>query len=105
REALDSRRTLAYFYGHVAGEEPWLKSLFLASVQWEKVSERGKSISYRVTNLSGIQYTFSIGTAEYILEGEASIQITLPADQREVVMHILNMHCYEGMHPVVSMAL
>ena len=105
REALDNRRTLAYFYGNVAGEEKWLKSLFLASVQWEKVSERGKSISYRVTNLSGIQYKFTIGGTQYILDGGASIQISLPAAQREVVMHILNMHYYEGKHPVVSMVL
>jgi len=105
REALDNRRTLAYFYGHVAGEEKWLKSLFLASVRLEKISEKGKSVSYRVTNLTGIQYKFSIGTTKYILDGGASIQISLPADQREVSLHILNMHCYEGQHPVVSMAL
>jgi len=105
REALDNRRTLAYFYGNVAGEERWLKSLFLASVQWEKVSERGKSISYRVMNLSGIQYKFSIDAAEYILDGGASIQISLPAGKREVSMLVLNMHCYEGMHPEVSMVL
>ena len=105
REALDERRTLAYFSNNVAGEEKWLKSLFLASVQWEKVSERGKSISYRVTNLSGIQYKFSIGAAEYILDGGASIQISLPAGKREVSLNVLNMHCYEGKHPEVSMVL
>jgi hypothetical protein len=105
REALDGRRTLAYFYDNLAGEEQWLKSLFLASVQLEKVSEKGGSASYKMTNLSGIQYKFTIGTAQYTLDAGSSIHITLPAAQREVSLHILNMHCYEGMHPVVSMVL
>ncbi len=105
REALDGRRTLAYFYGNVAGEEQWLKSLFLASVKLEKVSEKGKSASYKMTNLSGIQYKFTIGDAQYILDAGSSIHITLPVNKREVSMHVLNMHYYEGKHPVVSMVL
>jgi 3',5'-nucleoside bisphosphate phosphatase len=105
REALDNRRTLAYFYGNVAGEEPWLKSLFLASVRLEKISEKGKSAFYKMTNLSGIQYKFTIGGTPYMLDAGSSISVTVPVTQREVVMHILNMHYYEGIHPVVSMAL
>jgi hypothetical protein len=105
REALDNRRTLAYFYGHVAGEEKWLKSLFLASVRLEKIYEKGKSAFFKMTNLSGIQYKFTIGGTPYILDGGASISITVPAAQQEMVMHILNMHCYEDKHPVVSMVL
>ena len=105
RQALDDRRTLAYFYGNVAGEEKWLKSLFLASVQWEKVLEQGKTTFYNVTNLSGIQYKFSIGDTEYTLDGGSSIHISLPAGKREVLLHVLNMHCYEGMHPEVSVVL
>ena len=58
-----------------------------------------------MTNLSGIQYKFTIGTAQYTLDAGSFIHITLPAAQREVSLHILNMHCYEGMHPVVSMVL
>ena len=105
REALDNRRTLAYFYGNVAGEEKWLKSLFLASVKLEKIAEKGKSASYKMTNLSGIQYKFTIGTAPYVLDAVSSIHITLPAGQREVTLRVLNMHYYEGKHPVVSMVL
>jgi predicted metal-dependent phosphoesterase TrpH len=105
REALDNRRTLAYFYGNVAGEERWLKSLFLASVKLEKISEKGKSAFYKMTNFSGIQYTFTIGDAQYMLDGGSSIHITLPVNQREVSLHVLNMHYYEGKHPLVSMVL
>lgn len=105
REALENGRTLAYFYDNVAGEEKWLKSLFLASVKLEKILKKEKTSFYRMTNLSGINYTFTIGTAQYMLDAGSSIQITVPANQREVSLEVLNMHYYEGRHPVVSMVL
>jgi len=67
--------------------------------------EQGKTTFYNVTNLSGIQYKFSIGDTEYTLDGGSSIHISLPAGKREVLLHVLNMHCYEGMHPEVSVVL
>ena len=96
KDALLNRRTLAYFSDNVAGEEQLLKKLFLASVQFVKVSSNNKQNFYKFSNNSGIPYVFSIGSMKYTLDAKSHILVGIPLESKNVDFVIHNMHCYEN---------
>jgi hypothetical protein len=61
REALDARRTLAYFQGTLVGDAEYLTKLIAASLKTRQVGGR-----MEVTNVSDITYTMVQGDALYI---------------------------------------
>ncbi|MCE5321425.1 MAG: hypothetical protein PHV09_03760 [Bacteroidales bacterium] len=105
KEALLNRLTLAYFDDNVAGDEKLLTSLFLASVKAGKISGNEKQSVYRFRNDSGIPYHFSIGSKKYDLDPNSDILINLASDVKTVDLLVLNMHYYEGKHPLISISL
>ena len=62
REALDARRTLAYFHGTLVGSAEYLTKLLSASLKVRKISDS----RMEVTNVSDITYTMKQGDAIYI---------------------------------------
>ena len=62
REALDARRTLAYFHGTLVGSAEYLTKLLNASLKVRKISDS----RMEVTNVSDITYTMKQGDAIYI---------------------------------------
>ena len=62
REALEARRTLAYAFGNVAGDEQLLKDFFLACVKFEPVMKDYKNRQiFTITNTSSLPFAFRIG--------------------------------------------
>ena len=61
REALDARRTLAYFHGTLVGDAEYLTKLIAASLQTKMIGDR-----MQVTNVSDITYTMTQGDTLYI---------------------------------------
>ena len=62
REALDARRTLAYFHGTLVGSAEYLTKLLTASLKVRKISDS----RMEVTNVSDITYTMTKGDAIYV---------------------------------------
>lgn len=62
REALDARRTLAYFQGTLVGNAEYLTKLLAASLKVRKIS----ADRMEVTNISDITYTMTQGDALYV---------------------------------------
>ena len=61
REALDARRTVAYFQGMLVGNAEYLTKLIAASLKTRQVGGR-----MAVTNVSDITYTMVQGDALYV---------------------------------------
>lgn len=61
REALDARRTLAYFHGMLVGSAEYLTKLIAVSLKTRHVGDR-----MEVTNVSDITYTMVQGDALYV---------------------------------------
>lgn len=104
REALESRRTLVYSYGTVAGEELLLKDFFAASVSTKQISEDAKKKSRRVklTNNSSIPYTLRVRKGSPVmLRPMSSIIVTAPKN-KPISCTVLNMLCGANQHPTVE---
>lgn len=78
REAMDAKRTLAYSFGTVAGDEQLLKDLFYASVKvvYAAIEKPGR-IFLQLENTSSIDYLLRIGeNGELIrLDGGKSVSV------------------------------
>ena len=103
REAMESKRTLAYSHGTLAGEQSLLVDLFKASIA-TKVIQTASSGAKTVllTNNSSIKYTLRFGNANpVILEPFTSIRATSGKDGK-LAVKVENMWCGEDSHPVVE---
>ena len=101
REAMESKRTLAYSHGTLAGEQSLLVDLFKASIA-TKVIQTASSGAKTVllTNNSSIKYTLRFGDANpVILEPFTSIRATSGKDGK-LAVKVENMWCGEDAHPV-----
>lgn len=105
REALESRRTLAYSHGTLAGEESLLVDLFKASVATKVIQTAANgSKTVQLTNNSSIKYTLRFGNANpVILRPFTSIRATTGKDGK-LAVKVENMWCGEDAHPVVEFA-
>lgn len=105
REALESRRTLAYSHGTLAGEEGLLVDLFKASVATKVIQTAANgSKTVQLTNNSSIKYTLRFGNANpVILKPFTSIRATTGKDGK-LAVKVENMWCGEDAHPVVEFA-
>ncbi|MEN8229339.1 MAG: Sb-PDE family phosphodiesterase [Bacteroidota bacterium] len=60
KDALFNRRTVAYlkrgFYNQLMGKEEYLKALFFASVEFELLSNTENSLSFRIKNISDLDF-------------------------------------------------
>lgn len=105
KEALKARRTLAYAYGSIAGEESLLKDLFKASVKttvaYTNPSNGNRTVS--LSNLSSFSYTIRIGSGNPInLKAFSTINTTVAKDAK-LVVKVENMWSGEDSHPEVEL--
>lgn len=103
REGLESRRTLAYAYGDIAGSEALLKDFFRACVEFKLLpSDKEGERHIIITNRSSIPYSLSYtgGTPELRLEGMSSIVYTTRESETEFT--ITNMWYGPDKHPSVK---
>lgn len=106
KEALKARRTLAYSFGTIAGEESLLKDFFKASIAAKVVytnpSNGSRTVS--LTNNSSIPYTIRIGGGNLTtLSPFCSVRTTVAKDGK-LVVKVENMWSGKESHPEVEIA-
>lgn len=106
KEALKARRTLAYSFGTIAGEESLLKEFFKASIAAKVVytnpSNGSRTVS--LTNNSSIPYTIRIGGGNLTtLNPFCSVRTTVAKDAK-LVVKVENMWSGKDAHPEVEIA-
>ena len=105
REALEAKRTLAYCYGTVAGEEDLLVDLFKASIATKVIlTATNGTKTVQLTNNSSIAYTVRIGDANPLVINPFSSIRTSVAKGAKLALKVENMWCGEDAHPVVELA-
>ncbi len=106
RSAMEARRTLAYSFGTLAGDEQLLKDLFLASVKVEVVytNDKGARI-VRLTNTTSLSYQISVdGRNPLIIKPFSSIQVSVAKD-KTLSFEVCNMWCGADRHPKIECKL
>ena len=100
REALEARRTIAYAYDQLCGDEALLKALFGASVKFTlvRIDSKGRNI-FNITNMSSLPFAVS-------LPGHNPIWIdpftTVQTKSADLILTVHNMWCGEKSHPQVT---
>lgn len=102
KESLKARRTLAYSFGTIAGDEQLLKDFFNASVACEviAVDEKGNR-TYELRNNTSLPYTLNLGTDPLVLDSFAVIKKIVESDQT-LRIEVMNMWYGEDSHPVIE---
>jgi predicted metal-dependent phosphoesterase TrpH len=79
REALEAKRTLAFFNGNLVGDKEYLSKVLDASLQIKKVGER-----ISVTNVSDITYKMVLGNDYYVFPAGKTVIFKKPAGELQV---------------------
>ena len=104
REALEAKRTLAYGFGAVCGEEQLLKDFFTASVKVTVDRLGTQNVYLTVTNMSSITYVLKRGDSNQVkLAPFHSVQFSMPKTRETLDLTVLNMYSSKDAHPVVSL--
>ena len=83
KEALKKRRTLAYSFGTVAGDEELVKDFFLACVKFETFRVDGKGKRYmRMTNNSSMDFVLTFGGNPVQLRAFTSRNVSVAKDKK-----------------------
>ena len=103
REAMESKRTLAYSHGTLAGEQSLLVDLFKASIATKVIQTASSGAkAVQLTNNSSITYTIRIGNANpLVIKPFSSIRTSVAKDAK-LAVKVENMWCGEDAHPVVE---
>ena len=91
KEALKKRRTLAYSFGTLAGDEQLIKDFFLACVKFEtfRVDEKGKSY-IRMTNNTSMDFVLNFGGNPVQLRAFTSRNVSV-AKGKELTFSVENL--------------
>ena len=79
REALEAKRTLAFFQGNLVGDKEYLSKLVGASLKTRTVGDK-----LEVTNISDITYSMTQGDALYIFPAGKTVLIKAPQGELSV---------------------
>ena len=106
REAIEARRTLAYSFGTIAGDEQLLKDLFTASVRTSVLHTDAKGRrTVSLTNNSSVQYVLRLpGQNPFILNPFSTVTTTV-AQNRPLRLTVENMWYSEQDHPQIELML
>ena len=91
KEALKKRRTLAYSFGTLAGDEQLIKDFFLACVKFEtfRVDDKGKR-SMRMTNNTSMDFVLNFGGNPVQLRAFTSRNVSV-AKGKELTFSVENL--------------
>ena len=103
KDALKARRTLAYSFGTVAGEEQLIKDFFMACVKFEtfKVDGNGKR-TMRMTNNSSVPFILKFGGNPVQLRPFTSRNVSVAKDA-ELKFTVENMWIPGEKHPEIKL--
>lgn len=105
REALEARRTLAYGFNTISGEEQLLKDFFAAGVKVELIRESSSGAELMLINTTPFTYIIrQDGKNQQRIAPCTSILIKAPKGQRSLKFEVLNMFCRSDKHPVVDLS-
>ena len=105
KDALVNRRTIAYGFDQIAGEESLIKDLFNACVtaEYVRTDSKGNTI-FNLTNMSSLVFAASLnGSNPHWIAPFSTVPMKIKSDVIE--LKILNMWCGEGKHPVIEVKL
>lgn len=103
RESLEHRRTLAYSFGVLAGEESLLKEFFTASIATRKISASKKSAKVQLTNTTSIPFVVRIGKGNPInIPAFCSVIVSAKAG-KPVNCTVLSMWSGMEEHPTIGL--
>ena len=105
REALEARRTLAYGFNTISGDEQLLKDFFAAGVKVELIRESSSGAELMLINTTPFTYIIrQDGKNQQRVAPCTSILIKAPKGQRSLKLEVLNMFCRSDKHPVVDLS-
>lgn len=102
REALENRRTLAWSFGTLAGEEQMLKDFFKACVSVREIVSDGKYTTYAVTNNSSLEFMLQGSGTPFRFRPFTSFTAKVRKGE-SLKWTLLNCWCGENSNPVVEM--
>ena len=103
RESLEARRTLAYSFGVLAGEEALLKDFFTASIQTKKILTSKKTTSVQLTNTTSLPFVILVGKGNPTVLPAFSSAIVSARTGKPVECTVLSMWSGMEQHPVVKL--
>lgn len=94
KEALIARRTIAFFNGHLAGKEEYLKALFEASISIKKMGyiERWKENGYEISNNSDLTFILSTGENALYIEPRSVARLEVKVEVKKIEVAVINCH-------------
>ena len=105
REALEARRTIAYGYNTLCGEQQLLKDFFVAGVRTAIMQRTSSLVSVALTNMTSIPYTIRMeGGNPMKLDPFTTLWLKVPAGAAAIELEVLNMFYSRDSHPVVQLA-
>jgi hypothetical protein len=102
RESLEARRTLAYSFGVLAGEESLLKDFFTASIETKKLVVGKKNSRVQLTNKTSIPFVIRIGNGNPIKIPALSSVIVTARNGKPIACTVLSMWSGMDQHPVAK---
>ena len=105
REALEAKRTLAFSFGTVAGDEELLRALFLASVEFKTTDASKKRTYIQLENNSSIDFIIrqAEGANTEVLKRHSSILIRLSkGDSQQITIE--NLWCGADKKVVIDLS-
>lgn len=104
REALEARRTLAYGFNTLSGEEQLLKDFFAAGVKVEVIRESSSGTELMLTNTTPLTYIIrQDGKNQQRVAPHTSILVKASKGKHSIQFEVLNMFCRSDKHPVVEL--
>ena len=104
REALEARRTLAYGFNTISGDEQLLKDFFVAGVRVEVIRESSSGTELMLTNTTPLTYIIrQDGKNQQRVAPHTSILVKASKGKRSIQFEVLNMFCRSDKHPVVEL--
>ena len=104
RDALEARRTLAFGYNTICGDEQLLKDFFAAGMRTEVVKTDSKGVStVMLTNTTSLPYLIKIGKSNPVcLDPFSTISMKSSEGSRTLKFEVLNMFCSKDSHPIME---
>ena len=108
REGLEARRTLAYSFGVLAGEEKLLRDFFEASIETRKLAvvvgkTKKKSQRILLTNKTSIPYTLQFGKSNPVILPAMSSIIVSTGVGKPVQCKVTNLWYGMDQHPTFKL--
>ena len=106
REGLEQRRTLAYAYGDIAGDEQLLKDFFKAAVSFDVIRTGSNGVkSVKITNNSSFPYVIGLPGFTVDITLDAFTSVICKCGEATMPVTVSNMWYGADKHPVVEIGL